>query len=108
MDLREADGARVATLDFADAEPVLWIGRDVTLVQLQMEGLRHFAGWSDPALVHFAGPELTAVRSLQCPNCGGQTSKNWSGLLTIIDPAQSELAKTMNISKPGTYALKVR
>lgn len=43
-----------------------------------------------------------------CPNCGGQTSKNWSGLLTIIDPAQSELAKTMNISKAGTYALKVR
>ena len=43
-----------------------------------------------------------------CPNCGGQTSKNWSGLLTIIDPAASELAKTMNISKAGTYALKVR
>jgi DNA-directed RNA polymerase subunit E" len=43
-----------------------------------------------------------------CPNCGGATSKNWSGLLTIVDPAESELAKTMNISKPGTYALKVR
>ena len=43
-----------------------------------------------------------------CPNCGQATSKNWSGLLTIIDPANSELAKTMNISKPGTYALKVR
>lgn len=43
-----------------------------------------------------------------CPNCGGATSKNWSGLLTIMDPAASELAKTMNISKPGTYALKVR
>ena len=45
---------------------------------------------------------------LQCPNCGSATSKNWSGLLTIIDPATSELAKTMNIEKPGTYALKVR
>lgn len=43
-----------------------------------------------------------------CPNCGGNTSKNWSGLLQIMDPAQSELAKTMNISKAGTYALKVR
>ena len=45
---------------------------------------------------------------LQCPNCGQATSKNWSGLLTIIDPSASELAKTMNIQKPGTYALKVR
>lgn len=45
---------------------------------------------------------------LQCPNCGGATSKNWSGLLQIMDPAASELAKTMNIEKPGIYALKVR
>lgn len=45
---------------------------------------------------------------LQCPNCGQQTSKNWSGLLTILNPGESELAKSMNIEKPGTYALKVR
>lgn len=45
---------------------------------------------------------------VMCPNCGQATSKNWSGLLTIIDPSTSELAKVMNIEKPGTYALKVR
>lgn len=45
---------------------------------------------------------------LQCPNCGQATSKNWSGLLQIMDPASSELAKAMNIQKAGTYALKVR
>jgi len=45
---------------------------------------------------------------LQCPNCGQQTSKNWSGMLTILDPKDSELAKSMNIEKAGTYALKVR
>ncbi len=45
---------------------------------------------------------------LQCPNCGQQTSKNYSGVLTILDPATSELAKSMNIEKAGTYALKVR
>ena len=45
---------------------------------------------------------------LQCPNCGQGTSKNWSGLLTILDPNTSELAKQMNIQKPGVYALKVR
>ncbi|MES2155905.1 MAG: transcription elongation factor subunit Spt4 [bacterium] len=45
---------------------------------------------------------------LQCPNCGQATSKNWSGMLTILDPKDSELAKSMNIQKPGVYALKVR
>lgn len=43
-----------------------------------------------------------------CPNCGAPTSKNWSGLLTIIDPAESELAAAMHIEKAGVYALKVR
>jgi len=43
-----------------------------------------------------------------CPNCGQATSKNWSGLLQIMDPNQSELAKAMNIQKAGTYTLKVR
>lgn len=51
---------------------------------------------------HLLSDELT------CPHCGGSTSKNWSGLLTILDPTQSELAKAMNLQKPGTYALKVR
>ncbi len=45
---------------------------------------------------------------LSCPNCGQGTSKNWSGMLTVLDPAKSELAQAMNIQKPGTYALKVR
>ena len=45
---------------------------------------------------------------LQCPACGQATSKNWSGHLTILDPAGSELARAMNIQKPGIYALKVR
>ncbi len=48
------------------------------------------------------------TEEIQCPNCNGATSKNWSGLLTIIDPATSELAATMNITKAGVYALKVR
>lgn len=43
-----------------------------------------------------------------CPLCGSPTSKNWSGLLTILKPEDSELAKAMNIQQPGTYALKVR
>ena len=43
-----------------------------------------------------------------CPLCGGPTSKNWSGMLTILKPEESELAAAMNIVQPGVYALKVR
>lgn len=70
LDLREIDGPRVATVDTSDTPPTVYFGVDVTLVQLQLEGLRPFAGWSDPALVHFAGPEITNVRELRCDACG--------------------------------------
>lgn len=43
-----------------------------------------------------------------CPLCGGPTSKNWSGILTILHPEQSQMAEAMNVTKPGSYALKVR
>ncbi len=44
----------------------------------------------------------------QCPLCGGPTSKNWSGFLSVLDPEKSQMADAMNIKKAGTYALKVR
>lgn len=44
----------------------------------------------------------------QCPLCGNPTSKNWSGFLAVLDPENSQMAEAMNISKAGTYALKVR
>ncbi len=43
-----------------------------------------------------------------CPRCGGQTSKEWQGYLTVLDFEKSELAKKMGISANGEYALKVR
>lgn len=43
-----------------------------------------------------------------CPLCGGPTSKQWSGFLSVMDPENSSLAEAMNITKAGNYALKVR
>jgi DNA-directed RNA polymerase subunit E" len=40
--------------------------------------------------------------------CGSPTSKNWSGFLAVLDPEDSQMAEAMNVSKAGTYALKVR
>jgi DNA-directed RNA polymerase subunit E" len=44
-----------------------------------------------------------------CPNCGStDLSDDWSGLIVIIDPAASEVAKKMGITKAGRYAIRVR
>ncbi len=43
-----------------------------------------------------------------CPRCGGATSKDWQGLVAIVDFEKSDIAKKMGISANGKYALKVR
>jgi DNA-directed RNA polymerase subunit E" len=44
-----------------------------------------------------------------CPNCKSTNlSDDWSGLVVIMDPANSEVAKRMGITAPGRYAVRVR
>jgi DNA-directed RNA polymerase subunit E" len=44
-----------------------------------------------------------------CPNCkSNNLSDDWSGLIVIIDPTTSEVAKRMAIMAAGRYALRVR
>ncbi len=43
-----------------------------------------------------------------CPRCGGDTTKDWQGIVAIADYEKSEIAKKMGITANGTYALKVR
>ncbi|MCS7098865.1 MAG: transcription elongation factor subunit Spt4 [Sulfolobales archaeon] len=43
-----------------------------------------------------------------CPSCGSTTfTDTWSGVVIVIDPERSRLAKLMGISKPGRYAIKL-
>lgn len=43
-----------------------------------------------------------------CPNCKStELSGEWTGLVIILESANSQVAKTLQISKPGRYALKV-
>lgn len=44
----------------------------------------------------------------RCAICNIPSSKNWSGFLIIVDPENSDIAKELNISLPGEYALRVR
>lgn len=44
-----------------------------------------------------------------CPACKTSSlSDDWSGYIIVLDPNGSVIARRLNISKPGRYALKVR
>jgi hypothetical protein len=93
-DLRSMDGRQVGTLDAVDNPPSLWVGKIVHLTALQMEGLRPITGWSDPVLTNFHGPEVTQVRTLSCPKCGGSITLRAPGAAVNIgcEYCGSELA----------------
>lgn len=44
-----------------------------------------------------------------CPICKGtDLSDDYSGLLVVVDPEDSQLAQKMGIKEAGRYALKIR
>ncbi|MFC4550304.1 MULTISPECIES: transcription elongation factor subunit Spt4 [Halorussus] len=44
-----------------------------------------------------------------CPICGSTSlTEDWSGFVIISHPDKSEIAKEMEVTQPGRYALKVR
>ncbi|WP_336343148.1 transcription elongation factor subunit Spt4 [Halalkalicoccus ordinarius] len=44
-----------------------------------------------------------------CPNCGSTSlTEDWAGYVVIAHPEESEIAKEMQVTEPGEYALKVR
>ncbi|RLG96896.1 hypothetical protein DRO29_03955 [Candidatus Bathyarchaeota archaeon] len=44
-----------------------------------------------------------------CPHCKSKNvSDDFSGLVIIIDPENSAIAKVMNIKEKGRYAIRVR
>jgi DNA-directed RNA polymerase subunit E" len=44
-----------------------------------------------------------------CPKCKTHTlSDDYSGIIIVLDPKNSELAKRLNFDVPGKYALRVR
>jgi DNA-directed RNA polymerase subunit E" len=44
-----------------------------------------------------------------CPNCkSANLSEDWSGLVIIFDAENSEIAKKMEVKKPGRYAIRIR
>lgn len=43
-----------------------------------------------------------------CPTCGSEEfSRNWKGIVHILNPEKSKIAQEMEIKTPGKYALRV-
>lgn len=51
---------------------------------------------------------MVTTRS-RCPNCGSdRLSKDFTGIMIIMDVEGSQLARLIGVTRPGTYALRVR
>ena len=49
------------------------------------------------------------VEGTECPVCkGNQFSNNWQGRVNVTDFKKSEIAKKMDITVNGEYAIKYR
>lgn len=46
------------------------------------------------------------VRGSLCPVCKVETTTNFQGIVVIFD-VESEIAKKLGITAPGTYAIRV-
>ncbi len=43
-----------------------------------------------------------------CPKCGGELSEKFSGMVIVLDPEKSEVAKVVGVNATGSYAIKVK
>ena len=51
----------------------------------------------------------TITRESVCPSCKStDLSEDYTGLLIVLDAANSQLAKKLKVEKEGRYALKIR
>lgn len=49
------------------------------------------------------------VETESCANCGSTSlTEDWAGYVVVAHPEESDIATEMEVTEPGTYALKVR
>lgn len=51
---------------------------------------------------------IVSTKEKVCPKCGGELSDKYSGMVIILDPERSEIAKIVEIHAVGAYAVKVK
>jgi DNA-directed RNA polymerase subunit E" len=49
------------------------------------------------------------TKEKKCPACGSEDlTENWRGVILIVDPEKSEVAKQLGIKFAGRYAAKIK
>ena len=43
-----------------------------------------------------------------CPKCNGELTEKFSGMVSILDPEKSEVAKMVQLNAPGSYAIRIK
>ncbi len=51
---------------------------------------------------------IITTKEKVCPKCGGELSDKYSGMVIILDPERSEIAKIVEVKAVGAYAVKVK
>jgi DNA-directed RNA polymerase subunit E" len=51
---------------------------------------------------------IVSTKEKVCPKCQGELSDKFSGMIVILDPERSEIAKLVAINAVGAYAVKVK
>jgi DNA-directed RNA polymerase subunit E" len=51
---------------------------------------------------------IVSTKEKVCPKCGGELSDKYSGMVIVLDPEKSEIAKIVEINAVGSYAVKVK
>ncbi len=51
---------------------------------------------------------LVPLEEKKCPVCGGTSfTKFWRGMIIVVDPERSEVARKMEIKYAGRYAVAI-
>lgn len=49
------------------------------------------------------------INGSKCPNCGKtDLTDNWNGLMIVLSPDDSMVAREMEVKLPGCYAIHLR
>ena len=51
---------------------------------------------------------IVHTKEKTCPKCGGELSDKYSGIVIILEPERSEVAKLMELNAVGSYAIRVK
>jgi DNA-directed RNA polymerase subunit E" len=51
---------------------------------------------------------IVTTKEKICPKCQGELSDKYSGMIVVLDPERSEIAKLAGLTTVGNYAIRVK